>query len=172
MDFHRGLHQRPGRQTIEAGCANDLQGRSLNHYDGRKEELDMTKTKVSKEAELTQQIVDLAKRARLDSWHEFVETLQVPSELIPALITMRPELIKLASVRGLTKDEAQALYTLIGALIETNMILRQHAQEVASMTKNWMGSVHGMVTVADRLVRFAEFRHADAAADDEEDEDD
>jgi hypothetical protein len=123
-----------------------------------------------RDEELNEAIIELAKRARIGSWNEFVEELKVPSELVPALITMRPELIRLAPARELTAEEAQALYTLIGALVETNMALRDHAQGVATMVQNWAGSIYGMVKVAGRIGRFAEFRHNDAASEDEDEE--
>lgn len=126
--------------------------------------------KPNKEQELNDRIIDLAKRQRLGGWNEFVEELKVPSELVPGLITMRPELIRLTSVRPLTASEGQALYTLIGALIETNMALREHAQGVATMVENWTGSIYGMVKLAGRIERFAEFRHADAADPSDDDE--
>jgi hypothetical protein len=130
---------------------------------------DHQKRTVSRDRELTDQIADLATRARLNCWNEFVEELKVPSELAPALVTMRPELIRLAQARPLSAEEAQALYRLVGALLETNMVLREHAQAVAAMTENWVGAIHGMVKVAGRIGRFAEFRHNDAA-DESEDE--
>lgn len=118
---------------------------------------------VKRSSEQEEIIRDLAKRARIDSWTEFVETLQVPSELVPALVANRVELIRLAQPRDLPAEEVKALYTLIGALIETNMTLREHASNISIMLNNWVGSIHGMVGVADRIGRFAQFRHEEAA---------
>lgn len=120
--------------------------------------------------ELREQIIDLATRARINGWNEFVEGLNIPSELVPAFVTCRPELVRLAQVRPLTAEEAQALYTLIGALLETNMVLREHAQQVETMIQNWVGSIYGMVGVAGRIGRFAAFRHDDAASEGEDDD--
>ena len=124
--------------------------------------------KTNKVDELNAQIRELAKRANLEGWNSFVEELKVPSELVPALITMRTELIKLAPVRTLTPDEAQALYTLIAGLIETNMALREHAQNISSMVKNWIGAINGFVGVAHKISRFSEFRHDEVNEDDSE----
>jgi hypothetical protein len=129
-----------------------------------------TSKKNSREQELSDHIVDLAKRARLNNWNEFVEELKVPSELAPALITNRPELIRLAQPRALSADEAKALYTLIGALLETNMALREHAQGVATLAEGWVSSMNGAFTIARRIGRLAQFRHADAADDSEIDD--
>jgi len=124
----------------------------------------------TRDRELKEQIIDLAKRARLDGWNEFVEELKVPSELTTALVTNRPELIRLAQPRPLTAEEAKALYTLIGALLETNTALREHAECVSIMVRNWSGAINGLFGVARRISRFAEFRHADAAAEGEDDD--
>lgn len=130
----------------------------------------MSKTAQSKDHQLDEQIRDLAKRARLDGWNAFVEELKVPSDLFPALITMRPELVRLAPKRPLTADEAEALYKLIAGLIETNIALREHASNVKIMVENWYGAIRGLVKTAGRIGRFAEFRHDDAAAEDDEEE--
>lgn len=121
--------------------------------------------KPSREEELRQQIKTLAERQKLDSWTEFIEELKVPSEIFPALVTMRPELIRLAPKRELSAEQAEALYRLIAALIETNMALREHASDLANTVQNWVGSIHGLVGVADRIGRFAQFRHDEAAED-------
>lgn len=123
----------------------------------------MRMREVTRQADLEEKIRDLAKRAKLNCWTEFVRELKVPSELVPALTTGRPELVCLAKPRELTAEEAAALYKLIGALIETNMVLRGHASEVADMVSNWVGSLHGMIGVADKIGRFADFRHEEAA---------
>ena len=124
----------------------------------------------TRDRELKEQIIDLAKRARLNGWNEFVEELNVPSELTPALVTNRPELIRLAQPRPLTAEEAKALYTLIGALMETNSTLREHAAAISTMVQNWISAIHGFYGLAQRISRFAEFRHGDAASDGEDDE--
>jgi Trp operon repressor len=117
--------------------------------------------------ELEQQITDLSKRAKLQAWNEFIEELQVPSELVPALMTNRSQLIRLARPRALTPDETESLYKLIAALLETNMALREHASQLACMMQNWVGSIYGSVKQAGRIGRFAEFRHEEAMEDDE-----
>ena len=53
--------------------------------------------------ELDQDVERLAKAAKLESWHEFVEDLAVPSELYPALVTNRTELLRLG-VGGVMKE--------------------------------------------------------------------
>lgn len=123
--------------------------------------------KPNKKQELNDSIKNLAKRCKLETWNSFIEELQVPSELVPALLTARPQLIKLAKPRPLTAEEAEALYKLVGGLLETNMALREHAVHLSQMVGNWVGSIHGFIGVADRISCFAEFRHEDAAADDE-----
>lgn len=113
--------------------------------------------------ELDTLVVELAKEARLDAWNAFVEELQVPSELYPALMTNRPELVRLAPRRALTADEAGALYRLIAGLLETNQALRQHAAMTAQLVEDWMSTMQGMETTAYKIQHFANFRHTDAA---------
>ena len=113
--------------------------------------------------DMEETIRELAERAKLNCWTEFVEELKVPSELLPILTTGRPELIRFAQPRELNKEEVDALYKLIAGLIETNIALREHASNLASLMQNWCGSLHGMMGVADRITRFAEFRHETAA---------
>ena len=110
--------------------------------------------------ELDDTILKLAAEARLDAWNAFVEELRVPSELYPALITNRPELIRLAKPRALTAEEADALYKLIAGLIETNGALRIHAAQVAALVQDWVGAIHGMVSTARKVRQFANFEHS------------
>lgn len=124
-------------------------------------------TMTNKEQQLNEQIKALVKRQKLDCWTEFIETLKVPAEIMPALITMRTELLRLAPRRELGEEQVDALYNLIGALIDTNMALREHAAELAEITSNWVGSIHGMVGLANRIGRFAQFRHEEAETETE-----
>lgn len=111
--------------------------------------------------QLDDEILRLAKAARLEDWNSFVEELQVPSELFPALATNRPELVRLAPRRALTAEEADALYKLIAALIETNQALRAHASQVADMATQFAGGINGVISTAMKIKRFAQFRHAE-----------
>lgn len=111
--------------------------------------------------ELDEQIIELAKRAKLESWHSFVEELRVPSELVPALVTNRVELIRLAQARPLETEQVDALYKLIAGLIETNQALRQHAAQVANLAQDWLAANRGMISTAVKLKRFAQFHHSE-----------
>lgn len=113
-------------------------------------------------------IMELAKRAKLDSWTAFVEELKVPPELVPALMTGRPELIRLAPARACNADEVKVLLTVIGGLLETNYALREHAAEVAQLVRNWTSAFDTLGTVGRKIGKFALFQHADAAKPDED----
>jgi|SRR5215471_13281317 len=110
--------------------------------------------------ELDAAIVALAREAKLDGWNAFVEELKVPSELFGALMTNRPEMVRLAQRRPLTAQEADALYNLIAGLIETNSALRAHAAQVASLVQDWMSGIHGMISTARKVRQFARFEHS------------
>lgn len=115
--------------------------------------------KVDKVQELNARITKLAARAKLNSWNSFVEELQVPSEIYPALLTNRMELLKLAKPRELSVKECAGLYQLIGGLIETNSALREHAAEVAHQTKIWADAFKQLHAVGQRIEKFAQFKH-------------
>lgn len=117
--------------------------------------------------ELDERVVELSKQAKLDSWNSFVEELQIPSEVYPALLTNRPELIRLARPRPLNEEEVAALYKLIAGLLETNQALRLHAQQVGDMTREFSGALRGVITTAVKLKRFAQFRHDEVDDEDE-----
>jgi hypothetical protein len=93
----------------------------------------------------------------LPSAASFLHTLQVPSDLTPAMLTNRPELVKLAKPRPLTADECKMLYALISDLMETNAALRRHAQEVARLADNWLTAFTGLGAVGHRIAHFANF---------------
>ena len=95
----------------------------------------------------------------LPSWSAFVKTIQVPNDLTPGVVTMRPELIKIAKPRPLTADECRVLYDLIADLVATNNALRSHAQEVAQMTDNWLTNFAGIQSIGNRIASFANFQH-------------
>jgi hypothetical protein len=86
-----------------------------------------------------------------------VDELKIPAELYPALATGRPELIKLAAPRDLTATEAEALYKIIGCLIETNVALREHAAQLAVFVGQWSDAFKHLRSLGDRINRFAMF---------------
>lgn len=113
--------------------------------------------------ELDEAVIELARKATLESWGSFVEELQVPSEIYPALVTNRPELLRLAQPRALTAEEVGVLYRLIGGLLETNAALRAHASQVANLVHDWRAAVDGFVSTARKVENFAQFHHSDVA---------
>ena len=116
---------------------------------------------------ITAEIEDYRERTKLESWNSFVEELQVPMELYPALVSNRPEMIAMATPRALTADECKVLYRLIGGLIETNAALRQHTERVAQLTENLAGQMIGFQRVAQQIELFANFRNPEMEDGDE-----
>jgi len=114
--------------------------------------------KRSRTEQLHEEVAELAKHARLDSWNSFVEELQVPSDLYPALLTLRPQLLRAVTPRALTADECRALYQCIAGIIETNAALREHAEQVANLTQNWLDAFRGLDSIGRQIVDFAKFR--------------
>ena len=103
-------------------------------------------------------IEHLAGRNRLASWNSFVEELDVPADLMPALVTMRPELLRLAPRRVLTAEEHDVLLRLLAGLLDTNIALQAHAQDLAEMTKTMDDTIRGLGAMTLRLRRYANFQ--------------
>lgn len=95
---------------------------------------------------------------KMESANSFIRALDVPADLAPAFLTGRVELIRLAKPRPLTEDECRVLYNLIGGLLETNQVLREHATAVSDAAGDIAGAVHGLSTVSERLRLLANWR--------------
>lgn len=106
-------------------------------------------------------------QGKLASWTDFVHDLRVPSDIHPAIASGRIELMKLARARDMKADEVQVLYDLIGGLLETNAVLREHAALVAELSANQQGHVSAALRSLQQLRDFANFEYH---ADDDEDE--
>lgn len=116
--------------------------------------------------ELDARIRDLAARCRLDSYTSFVEEFPILRELFPALTTGRSELLAGANPRALTQDECAIVFKMVGAIVETNFALREHAEHVALMTKNWSQAFTHLRAVGDKVERFANFQTVDVEQED------
>jgi len=117
---------------------------------------------------LNAEIDEARRNARLDSWNSFVEPLNVPSDIYPAILTLRHELMKTAPARALTAEECKTVYAVIGGLIETNAALRFHAERLAQLVDSWAGNFKALERTGQRIQRFANF--GDVGADEETDE--
>lgn len=117
---------------------------------------------------LDDQITELSAKTRLKSWNEFVEALAVPQDLLPGMLTNRPELLKLAQPRAMTEAEVAVLYKLIIGLIETNQALREHAEQVAHQVTLWEASFKQLESVGRRIKAFANFKRTDNLEDEDE----
>lgn len=114
--------------------------------------------KVSRKQELSELVLNLRKASKLDSWSSFVEELKLPSEIFPAIMTGRPELLRIAQPRAITAEEHAAYLALIAGLIETNAALRAHTEQVAHLVETWMGQFQGSFALAQQINQFAAFQ--------------
>ena len=96
------------------------------------------------------------------------ETCSLPMDIAAALVTGRPELLKLTQPRALTADECKRLYHFIGVLIQTNNNLQRHAAQVAILVDTWGQAFKGMTHAAERIENFANF-HAIGHQEDNDD---
>jgi hypothetical protein len=109
---------------------------------------------------LDEQVTDLAARCRLKDWSYYIESIELPNDVLPALMTGRPELLQHLQPRALTEEETAKLYKALGALIETNMALREHAEQLAQLTANWAQQFRGLQGVGNKIQNFANFRRS------------
>jgi hypothetical protein len=94
----------------------------------------------------------------LESWNSFVRELLIPEDVMPAVVTGRPELIRALPGRDLAAADVKILYELIAGLLETNAALREHAEDVATSMTIWAGAFKQLETVGYQVQRFAQFR--------------
>jgi hypothetical protein len=122
-------------------------------------------THTDKAAELDAYIKDIRRRCNLDSWTHFVNDVDVPGDLYPALASNRPELIKAIPPRQLEPEEAKALFNIIGTLIETNAALKEHAAHTAKMVLQWGDAFKHLRSLGYSIERFATFDHAEEVSE-------
>lgn len=120
----------------------------------------------TRDEEMDEVLRTLNQKGGLANWTSFIEELQVPGDLYPALMTGRPELLRAVQPRALTADEAAVLYRLIAGLMGTNSALRMHAQEVAKLVQAWGGAFKTLSSVGQRIERFANFQPSEQEDDD------
>ena len=95
----------------------------------------------------------------LKSPSELLELCEVPMDIAVALSTGRASLMKLAKPRAMSADEVAILYKLITVLIDTNLALKNHANEVAHMAQLHRGNLQGLINYSMKLESFANFDH-------------
>lgn len=98
---------------------------------------------------------------QLESWNSFIEAVDVPRELAPALITGRTELLALMQPRELTKEQCAAMFAVIQVLIKTNVALKQHAEQTAHLVDVWANSFKQLASLGYDITQFANFRSFD-----------
>lgn len=109
---------------------------------------------------LDAEVTSLAEQCRLKDWSSFIEEIALPQDLAFALMTSRPELLRVVKPRPLTEEEAAKIYKAMAALMETNMALRSHAQQLARLTNNWANQFAGLHGVGEKIQNFANFRRS------------
>lgn len=115
------------------------------------------------------EVEQLATDASLDSWESFIEHMELPGEFVPAMMTMRPDLLVLVGKRTepMSAADANKLIECIRVLMATNIALKQHAEQVSHLVGNWMNSFKSAHSVAEQISMFANFRHRDVTTQEE-----
>lgn len=114
----------------------------------------------NKTEEHYQDILDRLKafECDLDDFTSFARVLNVPAEMVPAVMAGRPELMSLAKPRPLTQEDCRILYEMVGNLLETNAQLRRHAHLISSVVEDWILHFRGLAAVSRRIQEFASFQ--------------
>jgi hypothetical protein len=107
------------------------------------------------------------KTAKLRNWNDLTEEVKAPQTVMLAMMTARPELLKLAPKQAATEEETAALYNVIRVLMETNQELQRHSQKVADEMKNLRLTLQGMKRKFDELFALASFTEADDESEEE-----
>ncbi len=105
---------------------------------------------------LDAQVLEYHEKVR--NWSELPEDVSLPADFAAALVTGRSELLKIVTPRTLSVDECRALYHAFGVMIEHNMLLRRHCEEVAKITDNMAGTIAGVQSVIRQIQQFANFK--------------
>jgi hypothetical protein len=109
-----------------------------------------------------------AAKFKLQGWNQFTADMLVPAEFGAALITGRPELLRLVPPTALTAEQTKALYNLVATLIETNTELQQHAQMVAKVVSDWSEQFKGLSSLGWQIERFANFEQIGPAGEEDQ----
>lgn len=101
------------------------------------------------------------KTATITKWNDLTEEVTAPPAIIAALMTGRPEMLKLASATASTPEETAALYNIIRVLMETNRELQGHSQRVATEMDQLRGTLRGLNRKFLDLYHVASFTEGD-----------
>lgn len=91
-------------------------------------------------------------------WASLVEEVNLPQDLAFALVTQRPELLKIWKKRAFTLDESAAVVNTLRVYVETNAILQAHCVNILKRAEHIAGAVHNLTTTAQALIDVADFR--------------
>ena len=96
---------------------------------------------------------------RMRSWSELSDDIKetLPTAICAAIMSGRPELVQF-EVAAAKRPLYKSLLRVIEVLLETNIALQVHAEEVAKRTRILEDSLKGVVTAARRIDNFANFR--------------
>ena len=115
-----------------------------------------SEAKANKQEELACRIADLKKRTSLEGWQRYLRDLKVPEELLPAIMTQRPQLMP--KPKQLSAEQCGVLYEIIGTLLDTNMALQEHTRETAQLVDAWLSAFKGLSSLGAKIGDFANFR--------------
>lgn len=95
---------------------------------------------------------------RLEAWNAFIRAIDLPAEIYPALMTGRTELLNLIQPKALSAEDSKVLFNLICVLIQTNVALQTHAEQLSVMVDNWSGAFKHLESLGRKVQDFAAFK--------------
>lgn len=118
-----------------------------------------------------QRFNNLVTELRHKAWNEpgrAGQEFHVPNGVAAALLTGRGEMMKMIPATDLKAEEVGALYNVIGALINANYALKEHAEYLGNMVHEFDGMVRGLSTHAKKMENFANFRPLNEDTDEDD----
>ena len=100
--------------------------------------------------------------AKLRTWSELSEPIQLPPAIAAAVSSGRPELVRLQPAVALDEDQVGKLLHAIAVMLETNYLLQMHARLLSRQTTSLMEQMTGLNRGLRRLAETANFRQGDA----------
>lgn len=100
----------------------------------------------------------LKRVAKLEGPDSFTDFVSMPTDLAAAVLTGRPELLRIVKPRALNVEECEIIFKLLATYIETNMALREHAHELAVMTRNMLSGFTTVHSIGQQIADFGDFR--------------
>jgi|SRR5688572_30183828 len=119
-------------------------------------------SRIDAEARLNSEIAELLETGKFIKPTDLSEELKgVPTQIAAAIMAGRGNMVFLGPIEACSKVEVRKLYEVIKVLIDTNQVLRNHADKTAHLVKLWGDCIKGIHRQAQTIEHYANFREID-----------